>query len=169
MCIFQARCPDHGPLAWPCPASSPGAYGRARALPEPCAPRRLPATADPASSVPGVATLLPPRPLGTAAPERGHWTCGARRIETTTPESQCESARARCGAVGGATSGPGKRRGVSGCERPKLAPRMRGTGPRSARERSRARSGVRVAVAAGFTSPRAAAWVWAFLTFRWPR
>lgn len=114
LCIFQARCPGHGPHTWPCPVSSPGAYGRARALPEPCAPRRRSATADPGSSVSGVATLLLPRPLGTTAPKRGHWTCGACRIETTTPESQCASARARCGAVGGATSGSGKRRGVSG-------------------------------------------------------
>lgn len=94
--------PPPGPMAAHAPFQSPAPLAGA------------PRPPNPGSSVPGVATLLPPRPLGTAAPKRGHWTCGARRIETTTPESQCVSARARCGAVGGATSGTGKRRGVSG-------------------------------------------------------
>lgn len=93
-------------LSWPCPASSPGAYCRARALAEHRAPRWRPATADPVPSSPGVPVLLPPRPLGAAAPECNRQTCRARRIETTTPGRHCAGARARrrtaCGEVDGA-------------------------------------------------------------------
>ena len=39
--------------------------------------------------------------LGAAAPERSHWTCWARRAETTTPGRQCAGTRAHCRAVGG--------------------------------------------------------------------
>lgn len=77
-------------------------------------PSPAPRDRNPASWVPRVSVLLPPRRLGTAAPERGHWTCLARSTETTTPGRQSARARARCGTVGGSAGGAGKRRSVRG-------------------------------------------------------
>lgn len=104
--------PSLGPALSP-PRSPIAAHAPFRS---PAPPRRRPATANPASSVSGEAALLPPRSSRAAAPERGHWTCRARRTETTTPGRQYASAHARCGALEG-TSGTGKRRSVRRCER----------------------------------------------------
>ena len=112
LCIFQAGYSDHRTPG----LASPGAYGRAHALPESHAPRWRPATADLAPSAARVADPLPPRPLGSAEPERSHRTCRARRTETTIPGRQCASVQSRCGAMGGAAGCAGKRRSVRKCE-----------------------------------------------------
>lgn len=85
-----------GPLAWPCPASSPGAYGSAHALPESHAPCRRLETADPTPSAP---RWLPHFRLGPRAPRhRSSATglAGPHNTETTIPGRQCANEQARC-------------------------------------------------------------------------
>lgn len=155
------------PLAWPCPASSPGAYRRARALLEPRVPCWRLAPSDPAPSPPGVAAPLPLRPLGASAPELGHWTAGPAALKLQLPAG---SARMRM-RVAGRRAVPQVAREIGGaCARVRGGAgfaHARGGASQCAGKRRSARGGQ------GWRRPRATyglrshVWglVWAVLTF----
>lgn len=131
-----------GPLAWPCPASSPGAYGSAHALPESHAPCRCPETADPTPSAP---RWLPHFRLGPRAPRYRSSAPGLAGPTTQKLQFPAGSARVRRRVAGDGRCRQVARERGGACASGEVRFRHSAcaAGPRSARQRGGAIAGVR--------------------------
>lgn len=92
LCIFQVATRTTGPLAWSCPASSPGPMAAHTPFPSPTPLVGARESLTPRPR-PQVAASPPPRPSGAAAPELSHRTCRAPRHRNYN--SRAGSARMR--------------------------------------------------------------------------